>query len=166
MLEDIHTFHVVLAQSGLAQWMTIPHSYLAMTKPLAVLARHAARPEICTSERKYCIVYPLDKKREWYRLPPRSAAGSWREHIEIGRRYPEITINTAYSFGLDDQEFVVSFECDEPGRVPRPGPGAARARSRAPTRCATRRSSPASAMSVGRALDALDGAATSRAALA
>ena len=37
------------------------------------------------------------------------------DHIEIGRRYPQITINTAYSFGLDDQEFVVSFECDEPG---------------------------------------------------
>ena len=37
------------------------------------------------------------------------------EHIEIGRRYPEITINTSYSFGLDDQEFVVSFECDDPG---------------------------------------------------
>ena len=37
------------------------------------------------------------------------------EHIEIGRRYPQITINTAYSFGLDDQEFVVSFEADEPG---------------------------------------------------
>ena len=38
------------------------------------------------------------------------------DHIEIGRRYPEITINTAYSFGLDDQEFVVSFEADEPDR--------------------------------------------------
>ena len=37
------------------------------------------------------------------------------DHIEVGRRYPEITINTAYSFGLDDQEFVVSFEADEPG---------------------------------------------------
>ncbi len=36
-------------------------------------------------------------------------------HIEVGRRYPEISINTAYSFGLDDQEFVVSFEGDEPG---------------------------------------------------
>ena len=37
------------------------------------------------------------------------------DHIETGRRYPQITINTAYSFGIDDQEFVVSFECDEPG---------------------------------------------------
>ena len=36
-------------------------------------------------------------------------------HIEVGRRYPEISINTAYSFGIDDQEFVVCFEGDEPG---------------------------------------------------
>src|SRR5687768_15688870 len=25
VLEDIHTFHVVLAQSGLAKWMSMPH---------------------------------------------------------------------------------------------------------------------------------------------
>ena len=48
-----------------------------------------------------------------------------RSHIEVGRRYPEITINTTYSFGLDDQEFVVAFEGDDPGDVPRPRPGAA-----------------------------------------
>ena len=68
VLEDIHTFHVVLAQSGLAKWATIPHSYLAMTKP-SPYSESQARAEICTSERKYCIVYPLDKKREWYTLP-------------------------------------------------------------------------------------------------
>ena len=38
-----------------------------------------------------------------------------KDHIEVGRQYPQISINTAYSFGLDDQEFVVSFEADEPG---------------------------------------------------
>ena len=38
-----------------------------------------------------------------------------KSHIEVGRRYPEITINTSYSFGLDDQEFVVCFEGDDPG---------------------------------------------------
>ena len=34
--------------------------------------------------------------------------------IAIGHRYPQVKINTAYSFGLDDQEFVVAFESDEP----------------------------------------------------
>ena len=36
------------------------------------------------------------------------------QHIEFGHRYPGVTINTSYSFGLDDQEFVVAFEGDDP----------------------------------------------------
>src|SRR5665809_84896 len=39
-----------------------------------------------------------------------------RSHIEEGRRYTSIDINTAYSYGLDDQEFVVSFDADDPGQ--------------------------------------------------
>ena len=37
-----------------------------------------------------------------------------QEHIKVGREYPEIDLNTSYSFGLDDQEFVVAFETDDP----------------------------------------------------
>ncbi len=37
-----------------------------------------------------------------------------QEHIRIGREYPQIDLNTSYSFGLDDQEFVVAFETDKP----------------------------------------------------
>ena len=36
------------------------------------------------------------------------------EHIRVGREYPEIDLNTSYSYGLDDQEFVVAFETDDP----------------------------------------------------
>jgi len=36
------------------------------------------------------------------------------EHFEIGHRFPSVKINTTYSFGLDDQEFVVAFETDSP----------------------------------------------------
>ena len=31
-----------------------------------------------------------------------------QEHITVGREYPDIDLNTSYSFGLDDQEFVVA----------------------------------------------------------
>ena len=164
LLDDIHTFHVVLSQSGLAKWMTVPHSYLAMTKP-SPYSDSAARSEICTSERKYCIVYPLDKKREWYRLSLDERRRIMAEHIAIGQRYPEITINTAYSFGLDDQEFVVSFECDEPGEFL----DLVQELRGSESSAYTLRDTPiltCLAMSVGRALDALDGAATSRPALA
>ena len=162
VLEDIHTFHVVLAQSGLAKWSTIPHSYLATTKR-SPYSESEARPEICTSQRRYCIVYPLDKKREWYRLPLERRRSVMAEHIEIGRRYPEITINTAYSFGLDDQEFVVSFECDDPAEFL----DLVQELRGSESSAYTLRDVPiftCVAMSVGRALDALDGTATPRAA--
>ena len=164
VLEDIHTFHVVLAQSALAQWMTIPHSYLALTKR-SPYSDSEARPEICTSERRYCIVYPLDKKREWYRLPLDERRRVMAEHIEIGRRYPQITINTAYSFGLDDQEFVVSFECDDPADFL----DLVQELRGSESSAYTLRDTPiftCVAMSTARALDALDGTAASAAAIA
>jgi len=34
--------------------------------------------------------------------------------VRVGRKYPTIRLNTTYSFGLDDQEFVVAFEGDNP----------------------------------------------------
>jgi chlorite dismutase len=114
ILEDIHTFHVVLGQSGLAKWASIPYSYLAMTK-LSQYSEESIRQELAVSDRKYLFVYPFEKKREWYTLPLEERRRIMTTHIEVGRRYPEISINTAYSFGLDDQEFVVSFEGDEPG---------------------------------------------------
>src|ERR1700761_6869018 len=78
-LEDIHTFHVVLGQSGLAKWSTPPYSYLSMTKK-SPYSDEKARPEIAVSDRKYLFLYPMVKQRRWYgllcpRRPP-SAVGS------------------------------------------------------------------------------------------
>ena len=36
------------------------------------------------------------------------------EHIRVGHKYPRVRLNTTYSFGLDDQEFVLAFETDYP----------------------------------------------------
>jgi chlorite dismutase len=36
------------------------------------------------------------------------------EHIVVGHQYPTVKLNTTYSFGLDDQDFVVAFETDFP----------------------------------------------------
>ncbi len=157
-LDDIHTFHVVLAQSGLARWATIPHSYLAMTKR-SQYSEESARPEICTSERRYLFVYPFWKQRDWYRKDAEERQRIMAEHIRIGRAYPEITINTAYSFGLDDQEFVVSFEADDPGDFL----DLVQELRGSESSAYTLRDTPiftCVSMSVAHALDALDGAAT------
>jgi chlorite dismutase len=65
---------------------------------------------------KFLFVYPFVKKREWYRLPFAERQRIMAEHFKIGHKYPSIKINTGYSFGLDDQEFVLAFEGDDPAK--------------------------------------------------
>jgi chlorite dismutase len=36
------------------------------------------------------------------------------EHIRVGHEFATIHNHTTYSFGIDDQEFMTAFECDEP----------------------------------------------------
>ena len=66
------------------------------------------------ADSRYLIVYPMWKKREWYRLPAEERMRVMRDHIAVARRFTGIETNTAYSFGLDDQEFVVAFDADDP----------------------------------------------------
>jgi chlorite dismutase len=113
-LERIHEFHVVLAQSGLMKWCTQPYSFLAMTKPSEY--SDESRLEVRPAHGKYLFVYPFVKTREWYALPADQRWTIMQEHIKVGKEYPDIDLNTSYSFGLDDQEFVVAFEGDDPAR--------------------------------------------------
>ena len=111
-LDHIHEFHVVLAQSGLMKWATTPYSYLAMTKPSEY--SDESRLEVRPGHSHYLFVYPFVKTRAWYRLPADERWRIMQEHIQVGKEYPSIDLNTSYSFGLDDQEFVVAFETDRP----------------------------------------------------
>jgi chlorite dismutase len=154
-LERIHELHVVLAQSGLMHWCETPYSYLAMTKPSEY--SDESRLEVRPAHGRYLFVYPFVKTREWYLLAPDERWRIMQEHIKVGREYPNIDLNTSYSFGLDDQEFVVAFETDEPSAFL---DLVQRLRTTESSRY-TKRDTPTFtcvSMSVERALNALDGA--------
>ena len=114
-LEPIHELHVLLNQSGLMRFADVSYSYLAMTKE----SPYSDEPDRPLAPRpgadsKYLIVYPMWKRRDWYRLPEGERMRVMRDHIAVARRFTGIETNTAYSFGLDDQEFVVAFDADDP----------------------------------------------------
>ena len=116
-LDPIHELHVLLNQSGLMRHADISHSYLAMTKE----SPYSDQPDQPLAPRegadsRYLIVYPLWKRRDWYRLPAEERMRVMRDHIAVARRFTGIETNTAYSFGLDDQEFVVAFDADDPAQ--------------------------------------------------
>jgi chlorite dismutase len=112
-LDRIHEFHVVLLQSGLMKWAQIPYSFLGMRKSSEYSEDERIRPRGFRG--KYVFVYPFVKSREWYALPSEERWRVMQEHIEVGREYPGVDNHTTYSFGLDDQEFVVAFDTDDVG---------------------------------------------------
>jgi chlorite dismutase len=109
-----------LLATDLGKWVTLPYSFLSMTKRSVYIDKHVhegqegTRLKVVPGEFKYLFVYPFVKSKAWYRLTKHARQGMMDEHIEIGHRYPTVRLNTTYSFGLDDQEFVVAFESDRP----------------------------------------------------
>lgn len=64
-------------------------------------------------ERKpYLIMYPFVKTTDWYLMGREARQGMMNEHIRIGKQYEDITQLLLYSFGLQNQEFVVVYETD------------------------------------------------------
>lgn len=104
----------------LGAYLTQPHSFLSMTKRSMYIDKldpfHTveSRTHVIPGKRKYLFVYPFVKTREWYLLPMEKRQAIMDEHIKVGNKYPSIKLNTTYSFGLDDQDFVVAFETEEP----------------------------------------------------
>lgn len=58
----------------------------------------------------FLVVYPFVKSAEWYLAPREQRHEMMMGHIKVGKQYPEITQLLLYSFGLQDQEFVVVYE--------------------------------------------------------
>jgi len=111
--EDLGELGAALNGTPLAGWLETPYSYLATTK--ASQYTSARRPrKIVPRGHPYLVVYPFVKVRPWYALPAEDRQRAMNEHIEIGARFPSIQNHTTYSFGIDDQEFMTAFECEEP----------------------------------------------------
>ncbi len=119
-VDDINRMTAELLATPLGGYLETAHSFLAMTKRSQYLIGHEhegqadSRGFLRPGLQKYIFVYPFWKTRAWYLLPKDERQRLMTEHIRIGHLYPRVKLNTTYSFGLDDQEFVVAFETNYP----------------------------------------------------
>ena len=112
--EALGELGAALNGTPLAGWLTTPYSYLATTKASQYTNARRAR-KLVPQGSPYLVVYPFVKVRPWYALSEGDRQRAMDEHIRIGREeFPGIKNHTSYSFGIDDQEFMTAFECDEP----------------------------------------------------
>jgi chlorite dismutase len=118
-LGEIQELHARLFGTPLGGYLDTTHSYLGLARRSEYLGEHAHSGEGATTRRRpldlpYLFVYPFVKTREWYALAFDERRRIMGEHFRIGHKYPHVQIHTGYSFGLDDMEFILSFEAATP----------------------------------------------------
>jgi len=108
--EPIQELAVHLYNTGFGKYLHMTTSYFAMMRESSYVKDHLHAPALEVGSCKYLVVYPFIKSREWYLMSFDARQGMMNEHIKVGHEFPAIRINTAYSFGVDDQDFVVAFD--------------------------------------------------------
>ena len=117
-LEDLQTMGARLRSTSFGRHLEVVYSYLSMTKRSIYFdkidpSHPEARLRLYPGKGKFLFVYPFVKTRDWYKQPAEARQAMMDEHIATGARYPSVTLHTTYSYGLDDQEFVLAFETDK-----------------------------------------------------
>lgn len=102
-------------RSGMGPWMDVRQSFVGALQPSQYVKRPTAQEQsLFSGERsRYLVVYPFTKSTEWYLLDQATRQSVMNEHMKIGHQFPQVRQLLAYSFGLDDQDFLVAYETDD-----------------------------------------------------
>lgn len=114
-LEDVEETAADLLRSGIGRWLTPSISLTGLTRPSQYVKRPTTQERsLFEGERsRYLVVYPFVKSTDWYLMPADQRQKVMAGHMKVGHRYPQVRQLLAYSFGLDDQEFIVAYETDD-----------------------------------------------------
>lgn len=114
-LEDLEETAADILASGMGRWMTSAMSMIGLTRPSQYVRRPTVQEQslFAGDRSRYLVVYPFVKSVDWYLLPPEERQRVMRGHMKVGHAYPQVRQLLAYSFGLDDQEFIVAYETDD-----------------------------------------------------
>ncbi len=118
-LDCLQQMQAELMRTRLGAYLETPHSYLAMTRHSQYkIGRggHDGNAIKCGGYR-YASVLPFTKTRAWYQLAFEERQRIVNEYRDSIADFPRIRMNTLYSFGIDDQEFVLVFESDHPADI-------------------------------------------------
>jgi chlorite dismutase len=117
---DVCLFQEMQAEinaSTLGAYLETPYSFLSLQKRSQYVNRIEGSGqglELLPGQGAFLFIYPFVKTRAWYNLSPHARQGMMDEHINASTPFKGVRINTSYSYGIDDQEFVVSFDSDYP----------------------------------------------------
>ncbi len=113
-VEEIQKVIEKLYKTVFGKYIIPSLTYLSCTRPSLYVQEQKPQGFVSGTEpKKHVIVYPFTKTREWYLLSKEKRQEIMDEHIAISKKYPQIILNTTYSFGIHDEDFMLAFEVDD-----------------------------------------------------
>jgi chlorite dismutase len=114
-LDALEAAAAAALRCGMGTWMSVKESFLGVIRPSQYVKKPTPQEQsLFSGERsRYLIVYPFTKSADWYLLDKDTRQRVMNEHMRIGHGFPQVRQLLAYSFGLDDQDFVVAYETDD-----------------------------------------------------
>jgi len=114
-VEALETAAAAVLASRMGPWLRVRHALLGRTAPSQYVTAPSDQEAGITRDGsgRYLVVYPFTKSADWYLLSREARQGVMNEHMRVGRGYPSVRQALAYSFGLDDQDFIVAYETDD-----------------------------------------------------
>ncbi|MCJ8306239.1 MAG: chlorite dismutase family protein [Nitrosopumilus sp.] len=113
-IEEIQIVIEKLYKTVFGKYIIPSKTYLSCTRSSLYVQEQKAHGFLTGDEpKKHVIVYPFTKTREWYLLDKEKRQEIMDEHIGISKKYPQVVLNTTYSFGIHDQDFMLAFEVDD-----------------------------------------------------
>ena len=114
-LDALEEAAAIALRTGIGRWFTVRQSFLGLIGESQYVARPTRQEQsLFDGDRaRYLVVYPFTKSTEWYLLSKEVRQSVMNGHMKVGHAYPQVRQLLAYSFGLDDQDFVVAYETDD-----------------------------------------------------
>ena len=114
-LDSLEERSAMVLRTGMGRWMAVKESFLGVIQPSQYVKKPTPQEQsLFSGERsRYLVVYPFTKSTDWYLLGRDERQRIMNEHMKVGHGYPEVRQLLAYSFGIDDMDFLVAYETDD-----------------------------------------------------
>lgn len=118
-LDTIQDMAAKLYRTNFGSFLEPADNYLAATKKRNFIAPNTNgnqhnRQFVAASEKKYHFIDPCAKNGDRYQKSPEECDALVEENFMVGNKFDNIKIHLTHTFGFSEQEYIISFETDEP----------------------------------------------------